>query len=135
MNKDNSRFLKLPIKSINNVVKSELQQLHEDFSFESNGCIFKNCYYDFRVTRLFVDFELLDIDIPQTNNYEIHINQIDTAQPIILCVVSKYKLSCYLLDEEFFVGIANKLFKQHNNMYYQLHLPFNIIKENCKQII
>jgi hypothetical protein len=128
---DNINYLALPIKSLNNVVKFKVQESNSYFNFDSKGCIFKGCYYDFRVTKLIDDFEL-KTDTEENENIIIHVNQITVEQDLILCVVLKDSLQCFILNQTFFSTFKDRLIYQHKNSYYQLHQSFKFIKDNAE---
>ena len=96
----NDKYLTLPIKSLNSVIKFMLQQEVDNFSFDTSGCTFRNTYFDFKVTKLVHNYELLE-NLGQNNDKILHINQIDVEQEIILCIIFKTSISCYLLNLDF----------------------------------
>jgi hypothetical protein len=128
---DNTKYLSVPIKSLNNIIKFELQNNTTCFAFESQGCLIDRCYYDFRVSKLFKDNVLQE----ESENTIVHVNQIDILQPICLCIIFKSMLRCFILDENFFCLVKDKLSTQHRNNYHQLHIPYKTIVDNCVCVI
>jgi len=131
---DNTKYLALPIKSLNNNIKFKLQEEIDCFIFESVGCNFKGMFFDFKVTKLLNGYELYE-DIGQNNDIIIHINQINREQEILLCVIGKSTIKGYILNEDFYHRIEGSLSFQHKGNYFQLHCPYKTIKESCKCII
>lgn len=127
-----SSYLSLPIKSLNIAVKTEIaNRMSIVFKFDGKGCIYKDVYYDFRVSRAIIDSEVLSYD--KADDVDIHINQI-LHDDIFLVIIFKDKAQAYILDRKFFNRklIEEKLTYQHKKKYYQLHISIKLLNEFTK---
>jgi hypothetical protein len=117
----------LSIKSLNVVVKSLIEEKVKDFSFDNRGCIYLDCYYDFRVSKAIVKGNFICSSSQKDTN--IHINQISEDE-VLLAIIFKDKIKVYLLDKDFFNNeqVQPRLTYQHKNKYLQLHIPLTIME-------
>jgi len=127
---NNTYLLKFPMKSINNLIKVKLVEYYNEFQFEPIGINFENNYYDFRVSKATIDFELIENEELFLDK-NIHINQI-TTEEICLCIIFKSYFKIFILNYNFLSIFQNKMTYQHNKNCFQLHIPYREIKLHCQ---
>ena len=129
----NNYLLSMPIKAINVAVKAKLTEKVKEVQFESKGIIYKNNYFDFKVSKAVKEnFELYK-NLTDDSNYIIHVNQIKDEE-IFLSIVFEYYIECFILDKRFIRTAKKFMSFQHHKQCYQLHVAYSYIKQNALKV-